>query len=66
MVNARLNNRLNLRVLSPKPIVSLISTIVSSKMGLLSERSRLDFGVALSTTVLIAVTIKSAYLPSSL
>ena len=35
-------------------------------MGLLSERSLLDFGMALSTAVLIAVTIKSAYLSRSL
>ena len=31
-------------------------------MGLLSDRLLLDFGMALSTAVLIAVTIKSAYL----
>ena len=35
-------------------------------MGLLSDRSLLDFGMALSTAVLIAVTIKSAYLSRSL
>ena len=31
-------------------------------MGLLSDRSFLDFRIALSTAVLIAVTMKSAYL----
>ena len=31
-------------------------------MGLLSDRSLSDFGIALSAAVLIAVTIKSAYL----
>ena len=35
-------------------------------MGLLSERSLLDFGMVLSTAVLIAVMIKSACLSSSL
>ena len=45
---------------------SLISAIVSSEMGLFSDRTLLDFGTALSTAVLIAVTIKSAYLPRSL
>ena len=40
--------------------------MVSSEMGLLSDRSLLDFGMALSTAVLIAVMIKSAYLPRSL
>ena len=35
-------------------------------MGQLSERSLLDFGMALLTAVLIAVTIKSAYLSRSL
>ena len=35
-------------------------------MGLLSDRTLLNFGMALSTAVLIAVTIKSAYLPRSL
>ena len=45
---------------------SLISTTVSSEMGLLSKRSLLDFGMALSTAVLIAVTIKSVYLSKSL
>ena len=31
-------------------------------MGLLSDRKLVDFGMALSTAVLIAVTMKSAYL----
>ena len=44
---------------------SLISATVSSEMGLLSERSLLDFGMTLSIAVLIAVTIKSAYLSRS-
>ena len=35
-------------------------------MRLLSIRTLLDFGMALSTAVLIAVTIKSAYLSRSL
>ena len=35
-------------------------------MGLLSDRTLLDFGMVLSTAVLIAVTIKSAYLSRSL
>ena len=35
-------------------------------MGLLSGHTLLDFGMALSTGVLIAVTIKSAYLSKSL
>ena len=35
-------------------------------MGFLSERSLFDFGMAISTAVLIAVTIKSAYLSRSL
>ena len=35
-------------------------------MGLLSDRTLLDFVMALSTAVLIAVTIKSAYLSRSL
>ena len=35
-------------------------------MGLLSDRTLLDFGMALSTAVLIADTIKSAYLSRSL
>ena len=34
-------------------------------LGLLSHRTLLDFGVALSSTVLIADTIKSAYLSKS-
>ena len=34
-------------------------------MGLLSVRTFLDFGMALSTAVLIADTIKSAYLSKS-
>ena len=36
------------------------------EIGLLSGRTLLDFGMALSTAVLIAVTIKSAYLSRSL
>ena len=44
----------------------LISANVSSEMGLLSDRTLLDFGMALSTAVLIADTIKSAYLSESL
>ena len=40
--------------------------MVSSEIGLLSDRMLLAFGIALSTTVLIAVTIKSAYLSRSL
>ena len=35
-------------------------------MGLLSDSTLLDFGMALSTAVLIADTIKSAYLSRSL
>ena len=35
-------------------------------MGLLSDRTLLDFGMVLSTAVLIADTIKSAYLSRSL
>ena len=35
-------------------------------MGLLSDRQLLDFGMALSTAVLIAVTIKTVYLSRSL
>ena len=35
-------------------------------MGLLSVRTYVDFRMALSTAVLIADTIKSAYLPRSL
>ena len=34
-------------------------------MGLLSDRTLLDFGMALSAAVLIAHTIKSAYLSKS-
>ena len=45
---------------------SLISAEVSSEIGLLSGRTLLDFGMALSTAVLTAVTIKSAYLSKSL
>ena len=40
--------------------------MVSSEIGLLSDRTLLDFGIALLTAVLIAVTIKSAYLSRSL
>ena len=35
-------------------------------MGLVSDRTYLDFGMALSTAVLIAVLIKLAYLSGSL
>ena len=45
---------------------TLISTNVSSVIGLLSVRMLLDFRMALSTAVLIADTIKSAYLSRSL
>ena len=45
---------------------SLISTKVSSEMGLLSDLMLVDFGMALSTAVLIADTIKPAYLSRSL
>ena len=45
---------------------SLISAQVSLEIGLLSGRTLLDFGMALSTAVLSAVTIKSAYLSKSL
>ena len=56
-----------LRVLSPKPTFLLISAKVSSEIVLLIDaRTLLDFGMALSTAVLIAVTIKSAYLSKSL
>ena len=40
--------------------------MVSSEMGLLSDPTLLDFEMALSTVVLIAVMIKSAYLSWSL
>ena len=40
--------------------------MVSSEIGLLSDRTLLAFGIALSTAVLIAVTIKLAYLSRSL
>ena len=40
--------------------------MVSSEVGLLSDRTLLDFGMALSIAVLIAVTIKPAYLSTSL
>ena len=36
------------------------------EIGLLSGRTLLDFGIALSTAVCIAVTIKSTYLSRSL
>ena len=52
--------------MSPKLRCSLITAIVSSEMGLLSDRTLLDFGMALSTAVLIADRIKSAYLSRSL
>ena len=45
---------------------SLISAMVSSEIGLLSDRVLLAFGIVLSTAVLIAVTIQSAYLSRSL
>ena len=44
----------------------LISAIVSLEMGLLSDGTLLDFGMAISTAVLSAVTIKSAHLSRSL
>ena len=47
-------------------VVALISTKVSAEIGLLSGLTLLDFGMALSTAVLIEVTIKSAYLSKSL
>ena len=40
--------------------------MVSSEIGLLSDRTLLAFGITLLTTVLIAVTIMSAYLSRSL
>ena len=40
--------------------------MVSSEIGLLSDRTLLAFGIALSTAVLIAVIIESAYLSRSL
>ena len=40
--------------------------MVSSDIGLLSDRTLLAFGITLSTAVLILVTIKSAYLSGSL
>ena len=39
--------------------------MVSSEIGLLSDRTVLTFGKALSTAVLIVVTIKSAHLSGS-
>ena len=36
--------------------------MVSSEIGLLSDRTLLAFGIALSTAMLVAGTIKSAYL----
>ena len=39
--------------------------MVSSEIGLLSDRTLLAFGKALYTAVLIVVTIKSAYLSGS-
>ena len=44
----------------------LIGVIVSSEMRLLSDRTLLDFGMTLSTAVLIADTIELAYLSRSL
>ena len=59
LVNARLYSPvLNLRVLSSEPMFPLISATVSLEMELLSERSLLASGMALSTEVHIAVTIK--------
>ena len=55
-----------LRVLSPKPTFHLNSAKGSSEIGLLSCHTLLDFEMALSTAMLIAVTIKSAYLSKSL
>ena len=55
-----------LRVLCPSLRFSLISANVSLEMGLLSDRRLLDFGMAFSNAVLIADTIKSAYLSRSL
>ena len=50
----------------PKPIrFSLISAKVSLKIELLSGRTLLDVGMALSTAVCTAVAIKSAYLSRS-
>ena len=43
-----------------------ISAKVSLEIGLLSCRTLLDFGMALSTAVCSAVMIKSAYLSKSL
>ena len=40
--------------------------MVSSEIALLSNRTFLAFGIALSTAVLITVAIKSAYLSRSL
>ena len=40
--------------------------MVSSEIGLLSDCTLSAFGLALSTALLIAVTIRSAYLPRSL
>ena len=40
--------------------------MVSLEIGLLSDRTLLAFRIALSTAVLIAVTIKSVYLSRSL
>ena len=51
-----------MRVLSPSLCFSLISAIVSSELGLLSDRTPLDFRMALSIAVLTVDTIKSAYL----
>ena len=39
--------------------------MVSSEIGLLLDRALLDFGMALSAAVLIAVTMESAYLSRS-
>ena len=44
----------------------MLNAIVLLEMGLLSDRTLLDFGMALSTAVLIADMIKSAYLSTVL
>ena len=45
---------------------TIINANVSSEIGLLSVRMLVDFEIALSTAVLIADMIKSAYLSGSL
>ena len=67
LINARFYSRaFVLRVMSESLCFFLISAMVSSEIGLLSDLTLLAFGIALSTAELIAVTIKSAYLPRSL